>query len=449
VNNKDTGSKRETFQPVRGTRDYYPDQTAVRNWLFAHWRQISRKHGFAEYDGPIFEHLDLYRIKSGSEIVSQLFSFEDRGGRELAIRPEITPTLARMIASKAASLPKPIKWFSIPRLCRAERPQRGRLREFFQWNIDIVGSDRVLADAECTFVALDLLRTIGLGPDVVELRVSSRTIISALLIQGGIDADRHEEVFGVMDKYEQLGRDQFREYAKEQNFSPDETAWLVEILQLPDLDETEKLVRTEQVRQEFDKLKQLQEYINKFGVGDYFKYRPGVVRGLAYYTGMVYEVFDRGSELRAIAGGGRYDDLIKLFGGPALPATGFGMGDVVLIELLTDLGKLPELPAHRPPDFFVIDAEKEMFDLAVEIVGRLRSAGFAAEFSYRRQSIAKQLKQADARSAKFAVILGAETRESNLVTVKNLSDGTQKRIELRKMISDPAKIAGGDNHATF
>lgn len=440
-------NRRNVFQPPRGTRDFYPDRMAECTWLFGAWREISRKHGFEEYDGPMFEHLDLYRVKSGDDIVSQLFSFQDRGGRDLALRPELTPTLARMVAAKAAALPRPIKWFSIPRTCRAERPQRGRLREFFQWNIDVIGSDSVLADAECAFVLLDLLKTLGLGPDVVELQVNSRTIVSALLEQEGIGADRHEPVFSVMDKYGKLDRDHLAAFAREQGLTDDDMTRILGILEVPDLSAMEGMVRSDAARTEFDRLRQLQAHLNDFGVGEYFNYRPDVVRGLAYYTGIVFEVFDRGSKLRAVAGGGRYDHLIEMFGGPSLPAVGFGMGDVVVLELLRDLGKLPELASFRPPDFFVIDADRQLFSLAIRIVGRARSAGLAAEVSYKRAAVGKQLKQANARGAKAAVILGSETNDSGMVTVKNLADGTQKAVALEAFLSNPAAFRATDDAA--
>jgi len=440
--------RRRTFQGPRGTRDFYPQLMAERNWLFDRWRAISSKHGFEEYDGPMFEHLDLYTVKSGDEIVSQLFSFQDRGRRDLALRPEITPTLARMIAARAPSLPRPVKWFSIPRTCRAERPQRGRLREFFQWNIDIIGSESVLADAECIFVLLDFLRSLGLGPNVVELQVNSRTIVAALLEQAGLKPDRHEQVFSVIDKYDKLAGEQFHDYARDQGISAGEIAEIIAILQIDDLKAMEHLVRTPEARAELDRLRELRGYLDGFGVGEYFRYRPDVVRGLAYYTGIVFEVFDRGSKLRAIAGGGRFDNLIAMFGGPTMSAVGFGMGDVVLLELLDEMGMVPEIAPSGAPDFFVIDADKQMFDLAVRIVGAARSAGLGAELSYKRCGLSKQLKQANARGAKAAVILGAETKDNARVTVKDLTAGTQTQVDLSAFLSNPAGFTSDTDHAT-
>jgi len=439
----DTKPRKADFQAPRGTRDFYPEHMARLNWLFDHWRQVSRRHGFEEYEGPLYEHLELYTVKSGEGIVSELFSFQDRGERDLAIRPEITPTLARMIAAKAAALPRPIKWFSMPRACRAERPQRGRLREFFQWNVDVLGSESVLADAECIFVMLDFLRTVGLGPDLVEVQVNSRTIVGALLEQEGVSPDRHERVFTVMDRYQKLEPDAFREFVLSQGFTDVDFDLITRIIRIPDLDAMKDLVKSDPAKCEFDRLNELKGYLDHFGVGDYFRYRADVVRGLAYYTGIVFEVFDRGSKLRAIAGGGRYDNLIRLFNGPDMPAVGFGMGDPVLMELLADLKLLPETDGAQGPQVFVIDADAEMFQTALEMVGRLRMRGIAAEMSYKRQAVGKQFKQAASRCARTAVVLGRETREQKLLTIKNLDDGTQSQVDLEKFLEDPAAFVGG------
>jgi histidyl-tRNA synthetase len=428
------------IQAPRGTRDFYPEDMARLQWLFQQWRDVSLRHGFEEYDGPSFENLDLYTRKSGDEIVSQLFNFEDRGGRSLALRPELTPTLARMIASKANALPRPIKWFSIPRSCRAERPQKGRLREFFQWNIDIVGSSEVLTDAECIFVALDFLRGIGLGPDMIELRVNSRFIVAAILADAGIQADRHEQMFAIMDKYEKLPADKFDAYAREQGVAENELSAVKTILHVPDLAALETLAKSDESKAELAKMQELHHYLDCFGVGDYFVYKPSVVRGLAYYTGIVFEIFDRGAGMRALAGGGRYDNLISLFGGPEMPAVGFGMGDVVLLDLLEETGKLPSLTAHRPPQFFVVDADHELFPLALTLVGKLREKNFVADYAPKRQNVGKQMKYASGRSAQLALILGEETKTDGLIAVKNLVTGEQSQIKIETLLENPEQL---------
>jgi len=425
------------LQAPRGTRDFYPDLMVRQQWLFDLWRQTSLRHGFEEYDGPIYEHLDLYKIKSGEGIVSEIFSFEDRGGRDLAIRPELTPTLARMVAAKANALPRPVKWFSIPRMCRAERPQQGRLREFYQWNIDIVGSSEVLADAECMFVALDFLRQVGLGPDMIELRVNSRSIVAGLLQDAGIDPSRHDIFFAVMDKFEKLSPAEFDAYAREQQVTDSELSAVKNILHVPDLTALSGLGKSDQRRIELAALQELQQYLNHFGIGEYFVYKPTVVRGLAYYTGIVFEIFDRSSKMRAIAGGGRYDNLISMFGGPAIPAVGFGMGDVVLMNLLEEAGKVPDLTPHHPPMFFVIDAETELFPIVLKITARLREKGIVADYAPKRQAIGKQLKYAANRRAQNVIIVGSETRDSNLITLKNLKTGKQEQKDLNAFLESP------------
>jgi histidyl-tRNA synthetase len=435
-----TTSKKGILQAPRGTRDFYPEDMAKLQWLFDQWRQVSLRHGFEEYDGPSFEHLDLYTLKSGEEIVSQLFSFEDRGGRALALRPELTPTLARMIAAKASALPRPIKWFSIPRSCRAERPQKGRLREFFQWNIDIVGSGEVLTDAECIFVLLDFLRGVGLGPDLVELRVNSRFVVSTLLKDAGVEADRHEKMYTLMDKYEKLSGGEFDAFAKDQGVTANELSAVKDLLQVPNLTALETLAKSDESRAEIAKMKELHADLENFGVGDYFVYKPSVVRGLAYYTGIVFEAFDRSAAMRAIAGGGRYDNLISLFGGPSMPAAGFGMGDVVLMDLLEESGKLPTISSHQAPEFFVIDADSELFPLAMQIVGRLREKKISADYSPKRQNVGKQLKFASNRSAKRVVILGEETKSQKMVTLKNLATGEQSQVTLETLLDKPEEL---------
>jgi len=436
-------SAKVEIQAPRGTRDFYPDDLAPINWIFDQWRAVSRRHGFEEFDGPTFEHLELYTVKSGQEIVSQLFSFQDRGERQLALRPEITPTLARMVAAKANALPRPVKWFSIPRAFRAERPQRGRLREFSQWNVDILGVDDVLADAECLFVLADLLRSLGLTAEHVELCVNSRTIVAALLEQMGVDRENHDRIYAVMDKYTKLDTEKLKAFALEQGVSAEHFERAMEILRVDSLETLATLVQSDAAKAELDRLHQLRDLLTAFGVGDYFRYKSDIVRGLAYYTGVVFEVFDRGATLRAVAGGGRYDNLIALFGGPAMPAVGFGMGDVVLMELLKDLKRVPEMTAHRRPEFFVIDADPAAFSKTVELVGVLRKAGLAAEMSYKRQGLGKQFKQADARKAYAAVILGQETIAEGRLSVKTLASGEQTSLAWSEFVADPKRFVGG------
>ncbi|MFQ6048716.1 MAG: histidine--tRNA ligase [Phycisphaerae bacterium] len=429
------------IQPVRGTRDFYPQQMAVRNWISDVWRRVSLRHGFQEYDGPIFEYLELYTAKSGQEIVDQLFHLTDRGGRKLAIRPEMTPTLARMIAARIQSLPRPIKWFSISRLCRGERPQRGRLREFFQWNLDIVGADEPLADAECIVAAVDSLREFGLGPADVVVKINDRRLMVAIFDQLGIPADAHEQAFALLDKATRLDPDHLAQLWNQTPPGGVPFEKIQPLLQLQGLASLSgsppAVLRGAAVSRSVDSLRRLFDLLESFGVSEFCDFDARIVRGLAYYTGPVYEAFDRAESLRALLGGGRYDNLLASLGGPAISGTGMGMGDVVLLELLGRLGRLPQ-PAPTT-QLYLIDADPEMFNQVVRTAAELRRRGWQCEFSYKRQSLAKQLAAASARQALRCAIFGQETRQHNQVTVKDLASGRQCQIPLTEFLQQPMK----------
>ena len=424
--------------PVKGTRDFYPEQMARRNWILEGWRRASIRNGFVEYDGPIFEYLQLYTAKSGEEIASQLFSLTDRGGRDLALRPEITPTLARMVNQKINSLPRPIKWFSLPRLCRAERPQRGRLREFFQWNVDVIGSDSVLADAECIYTAVDYLRSIGLTAADVVVKISSRSLLAALLRDIGFadpGAPGLETIYALLDKRPKVTEDAFAQMAAETVPDKQLREKMMEIFKLS-LQELASQA-SDSVEPPLKQLTELFGYLEMMGVKDYCTFDINIVRGLAYYTGCVYEIYDRKAPLRALCGGGRYDNLLAGLGGPNVPATGFGMGDVVLELMLAERNLLNR--QDQKIDFFVMDADAKLpglFDMVLEIVGRLRQQGCSAALGYKRTSLGKQLKQASEQKARFAVIVGREIEHSGQVTVKNLSNGNQKLLDKELFLTD-------------
>jgi histidyl-tRNA synthetase len=294
------------IQSVKGTRDFYPEDMARRNWLVEAWRRVSLRNGFLEFDGPVLEYLDLFRIKSGQEIVSELFSFTDRGGRELALRPEITPTLARMVNERINTLPRPIKWFSIPRLFRAEKPQKGRLREFFQWNVDIIGSDDVLADAECIFTCVDFLREVGLTPQDVVVRIGSRPLTVAALRRAGVADSRMDSALAALDKRPRVSAEEFVKLATAGGVPAERLEDVCRFQDAADLSAVRRsLGEGEAVMGELERLDALTTYLRQLGAGDYCRLDMRMVRGLAYYTGIVYEVFDAGHSLRAIAGGGR------------------------------------------------------------------------------------------------------------------------------------------------
>jgi histidyl-tRNA synthetase len=401
---------------------------------------VSLRNGFEEYDSPIFEYLDLFTAKSGPEIAEQLFGLTDRGGRQLAIRPEITPSLARMVNAKINALPRPIKWFSIPRLCRAERPQKGRLREFLQWNIDIIGEDSEIADAECVFVAIDALRELGLGSDDVVVRYSSRALLSEVLKGLGITQEVIPAVMAVLDKRGKLPTEVFDKMLAD---VVADHACREKLMQFLDCRFTAAgaeaelagmgLPMSDAISIALGKLQDFQRYLKFFGVDQYCRYDTGIVRGLAYYTGVVYEIFDKSQSLRAVAGGGRYDNLLEVLGGPKVGAVGLGMGDPVLGILLDEKGKTPASLQNSQLDYFVIDDKDKgaTLEQVVQLVSAIRSRGKTADFSYKRQNLAKQLQQANRRLAATAVIVFADGK----LAVKNLATGQQQEQTLKEFLA--------------
>ncbi|MBN2138067.1 MAG: histidine--tRNA ligase [Sedimentisphaerales bacterium] len=416
--------------PVKGTRDFYPPQMAVRNWIIDGWKRVSRRNGFEEYDGPIFEYLKMYQVKSGDEIVEQLFNMTDRGGRDLAIRPEITPTLARMVNQQINSLARPIKWFSVPRLCRAERPQKGRLREFFQWNIDIIGVDSVLADAEVIFATVDFLREVGLGPSDVKVKISSRKLLGVFLSGIGVGQEKLDGIYAVLDKKGKLPADTFEELLKEQVPDKDAAGKILDFMRVDSIPEVEKLIEADSnERIAWNEVKNVLAYLEMMGVGEYCVYDPSIVRGLAYYTGIVFEVHDIVGELRAICGGGRYDNLLKDFGGPMVSATGMGMGDCVLEILLREKSLLGDSISTREIEYFVAFADNVFGSHVYRLAGELRRRGFSASFSYKPESgLSKQLKEASAQNAKKCVIIGQEFLEGRKLVIKDMGTSEQEVV---------------------
>jgi histidyl-tRNA synthetase len=420
--------------PVKGTRDFYPAQMAVRNFIVDGWKTVSVRNGFEEYDGPIFEYLKMFQIKSGEEIAEQLFSLTDRGGRDLAIRPEITPSLARMVNQQINSLPKPIKWFSVPRLCRAERPQKGRFREFFQWNVDIIGIEDCLADAEVIFTTVDYLQGLGLTDQDIKVKISSRKLLAAVLKNIGIAEDKLDPLYALLDKYSKLPADTFEKLLAEQVSDAGMVEKIIEFMKVPTLSDID--TNNDDVKAAKDELANLLDLLRDMGVGQYCDFDPSIVRGLAYYTGVVFEVHDVVGELRAIAGGGRYDSLLKQFGGPEITGTGMGMGDCVLEILLREKGLLEKNLPKNKLDYFVAYADAAYRNDAVKLAMKLRQGGYAVNFSYKAGKLGKQLKQASESGAAKCIIIGEEFDKGQLA-IKDMQTGQQKLIEIDNFPPQP------------
>jgi histidyl-tRNA synthetase len=425
------------FQTLPGFRDFYPDDFAIRAHIFGVWRDVARRYGFQEYDGPPLEPLELYVEKSGPEIVQQLYNFTDKGGREVALRPEMTPTLARMAGARAGGLRKPIKWFSIPQLFRYERQQRGRLREHFQLNVDIIGEDDVSADAELLAAAIDILRGLGLRADDFVARVSDRRLLRALLLHAGVPEDQLVLVYNIVDKLERETREALsKRLADEAGLGAEVIDGVFAIFQHRDFDAVSAAYgQTEGVGPEIERMAAYFGYLRAMGLGDFVRFDLTIVRGLAYYTGIVFELFDTKGELRAICGGGRYDNLLKGLAGVDLPALGFGMGDVVLKELLTIRGLLPS-SAHSV-DVYLVAVEPAQREAMVSLAHRLREAGWSVEYGLKQQGVGKQFKNAAALGARRVVTLGPDEVAQGIAAVKDFASGEETRIPIDELVAAP------------
>lgn len=421
-----------------GFRDFYPAEFSVRAHITATWREVARRHAFEEYDGPPLESLELYVEKSGEEIVAQLYNFTDKGGREVALRPEMTPTLARMVGARAGGLRKPIRWFSVPQLFRYERTQRGRLREHFQWNVDIIGENDIAADAEVLATALDGLIALGLRADDVVARFSDRRLLERLFLHAGVPADRLLAAYAAVDKLTREPHERIRARLVDAGL-PAGTADAV--LRIFAVEGGLEGLRAEYgglegVHAEIDRLAAFADHLGDMGLGDYVAFDPAIVRGLAYYTGLVFEIFDRRGELRAVCGGGRYDGLLRSVSDVDLPAAGFGMGDVVLAELLADRGLLP--PAKRTLDYYLVAVTAAERPLVRRIAAGLRARALAVGYSLREAGVTRQFKEADALGANRTVVVGPDETARGAAVVRAMETGEETQVPLDALIRGEA-----------
>ncbi len=404
------------IRPVKGTRDFYPEDMSFRVWLYAKIREASERFGYQEYDGPFLERLDLYAAKSGEELVNdQSFVFEDRGGEMVALRPELTPSLARMVAAKSKALPRPIRWWSFGPFWRYERPQRGRSREFFQWNIDILGIESPEADAEIVAAGAELLRGVGLSPEAVRILVNDRRLAESQLDEIGIGAERRSLVFKLIDRRDRMTPVKWAEWSLEEGLSRQE----LEALQIM-LEDREAWKNSAPLVRFFDATDSL-------GVADYIAYDPTVIRGLDYYTGTVFEARDSDRNFRAIFGGGRYDDLVSAVGGDPIPGTGFAMGDMVIRLVLEQAGVAPPL-SPRPAEILVTTFDESMLKSSLELAAEFRATKLPVEWYPAPDKLAKQLRYANRVGARVAVILGPDELAAGTVTVRNLISGEQQTV---------------------
>jgi histidyl-tRNA synthetase len=413
------------MQTLPGFRDFYPDDCARRNYILATWRDVARRYGFVEFDGPILESIELYKKKSGGELVGQLFDFVDKGERHVAMRPEMTPSLARMVAAREREFKKPLKWFCVPQFFRYEKQQRGRLREFYQLNCDIIGEASPAADAEMLAVLIDILRGFGLTEDDFVVRLSSRTAWQDFFARNGGKAEDEYEFFQIVDKAERAPQEKTDAALAKFGLS---AAQVLEFMRskAPTAD-----------------LAPVTSDLAARGLGKFVEIDYAIVRGLAYYTGVVFEVFDKSKNERALAGGGRYDKLLSLMsdGAVDLPALGFGMGDVVLANLINDTPAAKAqmeawLAREKACDWYVIVAKEDRRPEALALVQRLREAGQRVDFPLTAAKVGKQFQTAENLGATRAVLVGDEwpqlkvktlaTREEILIAPDELLKSLQK-----------------------
>jgi histidyl-tRNA synthetase len=429
---------KEKLQPPRGVRDFYPEDLRVRAWLFERFREISRRFGFEEVDPPLVEHAELFIRKAGEEIVEQLYHFELHG-RHLALRPEITPSIARMVIARAGALRLPLRWFCIGQNWRYERMTRGRRREHYQWNMEILGEPGVTAEAELLAAVCALLDALGLAPDAVRVRVNSRALLEESL-RGGVLRGRpeiFEPLCVAIDKLGKIGADAVIELLVDPaggvRLGPAEARAVVEALGARDLEEAARGVPRDSAAAA--ELRRLFELLDAYGVADRVVFDASVVRGLAYYTGIVFEAFDAEGKLRAVCGGGRYDRLHETLGGRPLPAAGFGFGDVVIGELLAERGLLPAPARELEAVVFALsEAERPA---AIRLATRLRASGRSVELVLGPSRLKRVLADADQSGAARAYLLGPEEAARGVVRVKDLRSGEERDEELAEAGSAP------------
>jgi histidyl-tRNA synthetase len=418
---------KQLITPVKGTREFYPQEMALRNWLYQQIRQVSELYGYQEYDGPFLESIDLYAAKSGEELVKeQSFVFPDRGGNLIALRPELTPSLARMVAQRQNELVFPLRWWSFGPFWRYERPQKGRTREFFQWNIDLFGVNTPEADAELVSICANLFSNLKLTPKQVKIFVNDRRLMDAELGKLGFDGTMKPEVSKMIDRRDKMPVDAWDAYVLENRVSSSQ------------LDGLNKILADKQIFRNYPQLIRFFDAVKSFGFAEYIEYDSSIVRGLDYYTGIVFEAKDIGSGGRAILGGGHYDNLVADVGGNPLPGTGFAMGDVVLPLVLESYGVMPKLD-QTALDVLVTVFDESLFNQSIQLAAELRKADIRAACYPEVAKLDKQLRFANKNGLRWAIILGPDEESNGEVNLKDLNAGTQEKISRAALLNDLKK----------
>jgi histidyl-tRNA synthetase len=420
---------KKIIQTVKGTRDFYPEEMALRNFIYEKARAASQAFGYQEWDAPFIESIDLYAAKSGEELVKkQSFTFTDRGGDFVTLRPELTPSLARMIAAKQGELVYPVRWWSFGPFWRYEQPQKGRSREFFQWNIDMLGVDSPEADAELIAVGATFLRSVGLSPEQVAISVNNRRLMDSEFDALDIAAEKRLDVSNLVDRRSKMEPAKWEAYALELG------------LDQKQLDGLKDILGNFELWKRSDELVRLFAALEALGVKEYVRFDPNIMRGLLYYTGTVFEAFDTsGSLKRAILGGGRYDNLLADVGGQPLSGVGFAMGDVVAGIFLQEAGLVPEF-VPTPASALVTVFDESMLMKSYELAAEIRQAGLNVMVFPEPAKLQKQFKFADKMKIKIALTVGPDEAANGQVAVKNLSTGEQATVRREAVVEAIQKI---------
>ena len=416
-------------QGVRGTRDFYPEDMRLRNWLFDNFDDAALLHGFQEYDAPVLESEELYTRKQGEEITQQLYNFKDKGDRKVALRPEMTPSLARMVMSRAGVLPMPIKWYSIPQCWRYERTQRGRGREHYQWNVDIWGTDAISADAELISVLVTFFKSVGLTEKDLVIKMSSRKVLEEVLGSLGLEGDIFAKTCIIVDKMDKLPADVVSNQLSELGLEDSAIQTIQSTLAIKDMNSLEKNLGKESSA--VMELTSLFSALDAYGISEWIEFDASIVRGLAYYTGPVFEAHDRAGELRAICGGGRYDKLLSTLGGKDLPATGFGFGDMVIMELLAEKGLVPELIGGV--DDVVIALSPELRNAAMSVATSLRNTGKSVDLVLEDKRLKWAFKHAERSGAQRLVMVMPDEWKEGKVKIKDLETGEEEEVFIESL----------------
>ncbi|PKO07611.1 MAG: histidine--tRNA ligase [Chloroflexi bacterium HGW-Chloroflexi-3] len=408
---------------VKGTRDFYPEDMAVRNWIYGKMRDVAHLFGYVEYDGPFLERIDLYAAKSGEELVKeQAFVFPDRGGDLITLRPELTPSLARMIAQKQKQLVFPQRWWSFGPFWRYERPQKGRTREFFQWNVDMLGSDATESDAELIAVCATFFKKVGLSSDQVKIFINSRELMDSVLIKLGIQPELKMAVFRLIDRKDKLSSQEWQEFA------------LILGLTENQFEGLKIALNDKHLWKESNELTLIMGILERMDLGEYVTFDPQIIRGLDYYTGVVFEARDMGKEGRAILGGGHYGNLVGDVGGELLPGVGFAMGDVMLRLVLEKYLCLPEFD-NTSAKVLVTVFDETLYPDSLEIANILRISEIPTILVNENQKLQKQFKYADRIGVPIVLVLGPEEKNNKKVTVKNLKTRQQENVLIENLVT--------------